>query len=415
MGDRFSPKGRSEKSKYPDKHDESMKSIAKASTFDGVSTHAEAKTFGTIVLSNRVMRALSSMGYSEPTQIQEKVIPLVQNGSDVVGQAQTGTGKTAAFGIPMVESIDWKSKKLEGLILVPTRELAIQVKDELSLIGKFREIRSVALYGGQAINRQLENLKKGANIVVATPGRLMDHMERGTINLSDLKIVVLDEADQMLDIGFAPDIARILRRVSSYRQTLLFSATMPVTIKKLATRYLKHPIWIQVGKDAEPVEQVVQLYYEVLEKDRPKLLKLLLDKPGYITQTLIFRRTKLGVVHLESYLKRSGYDAEAIHGDMTQVQRNGVMHRFRKKQLRILVATNVAARGLDIPAVSHVINYDMPGNLEEYVHRIGRTARMGRSGIAIIFASEWDFHILDIIQEHVGEDLQKKLVDSLYE
>ena len=152
-----------------------------------------------------------------------------------------------------------------------------------------------------------------------------------------------------------------------------------------------------------------------MEKDRPKLLKLLLDKPGYITQTLIFRRTKLGVVHLESYLKRLGYDAEAIHGDMTQVQRNGVMHRFRKKQLRILVATNVAARGLDIPAVSHVINYDMPGNLEEYVHRIGRTARMGRSGIAIIFASEWDFHTLDIIQEHVGEDLQKKLVDSLYE
>ena len=406
--------GRIKKAKYSDKQGKSEKSISKPSTLNGVTDHPERKTFGTIVLSSWVIRALSNMGYTKPTQIQEKVIPLIQNGSDVVGQAQTGTGKTASFGIPMVELIDRRNKKLEGLVLVPTRELAIQVRDELALVGRFKGIRSVALYGGQAINRQLESLERGANIVVATPGRLMDHMDRRTINLDNLKIVVLDEADQMLDIGFAPDINRILRAIPSDRQTLLFSATMPTTIKKLATPYLKRPIWVLVGRNAEPVEQVDQIYYEVLEKDRPKLLKLLLDEPRHITQALIFRRTKLGVVRLESYLKRARYDVEAIHGDMTQSQRNGVMQRFRKRQLRILVATNVAARGLDIPAVSHVINYDMPGNLEEYVHRIGRTARMGRSGTAIVFVSEWDFHTLDIIREHVGEGLHKKLVNSLY-
>ena len=348
------------------------------------------------------------MGYSEPTPIQEEVIPLVQAGRDLVGQAQTGTGKTASFGIPLVEMLNPKSKDLQALVLVPTRELAMQVREEISRLGRFCGIQSVAVYGGQAMSRQLTAFQRGVHIIVATPGRLMDHMERGTLRLDRLRVVVLDEADQMLDIGFAPDIEYILRHTPRSRQTLLFSATMPGPIKRLANRYLNAPSWIRVGGDAEPVEQVNQIYYEVSERERPALLEKLLEDPGRITQALIFRRTKVGVDRLESHLRRRGYDAQAIHGDMTQAQRNAVMGRFRTRDLRILVATNVAARGLDIPAVSHVINYDMPDNLEEYVHRIGRTARMGRPGVAIIFVSEWDFPTLDVIQAHVGEDLKQE-------
>jgi len=348
------------------------------------------------------------MGYSEPTPIQEEVIPLVQAGRDLVGQAQTGTGKTASFGIPLVEMLNPQSKDIQALVLVPTRELAMQVREEISRLGRFRGIQSVAVYGGQAMSTQLMAFQRGVHIIVATPGRLMDHMERGTLRLDRLRVVVLDEADQMLDIGFAPDIEYILRHTPRSRQTLLFSATMPGPIRRLANRYLQGPSWIRVGGDAEPVEQVNQIYYEVSERERPALLEKLLEDPGRITQALIFRRTKVGVDRLESHLRRRGYDAQAIHGDMTQAQRNAVMGRFRTKDLRILVATNVAARGLDIPAVSHVINYDMPDNLEEYVHRIGRTARMGRPGVAIIFVSEWDFHTLDVIQAHVGEDLKQE-------
>ena len=295
------------------------------------------------------------MGYSEPTPIQEEVIPLVQAGRDLVGQAQTGTGKTASFGIPLVEMLNPQSKDIQALVLVPTRELAMQVREEISRLGRFRGIQSVAVYGGQAMSTQLMAFQRGVHIIVATPGRLMDHMERGTLRLDRLRVVVLDEADQMLDIGFAPDIEYILRHTPRSRQTLLFSATMPGPIRRLANRYLQGPSWIRVGGDAEPVEQVNQIYYEVSERERPALLEKLLEDPGHITQALIFRRTKVGVDRLESHLRRRGYDAQAIHGDMTQAQRNAVMGRFRTKDLRILVATNVAARGLDIPAVSHVL------------------------------------------------------------
>ena len=352
-------------------------------------------------------RSLAAMGYREPTPIQTEVIPLVQSGQDVVGQAQTGTGKTASFGIPLVEMVDTQSPHIQALILAPTRELAMQVRDELVRLGEYRGVRTVAVYGGQAMSKQLTALGKRSHIVVATPGRLMDHMERGTVRLDHLKTAVLDEADQMLDIGFAPDIAYILRRTPPSRQTLLFSATMPGPIRTLAYRYLRNPEWVRVGGDAEPVKEVRQVYYEVAERDRTRLLNNLLRDPNGVTQALIFRRTKVGVDWLERDLQRSGFDAQAIHGDMSQAQRNAVMKRFRAKTLRILVATNVASRGLDIPAVSHVINYDMPDNLEEYVHRIGRTARMGRPGTAIIFVSEWDFATLDLIQAHVGDHLEQ--------
>ena len=358
-------------------------------------------------------RALESMGYASPTPIQEAVIPPVRAGQDVVGQAQTGTGKTAAFGIPLVEVLNPDVREVQALVLVPTRELAMQVRGELARMGRFSSLRSVAIYGGQAISRQLEALQQGAHIIVATPGRLMDHLARGTVQLGRLRFVVLDEADQMLDIGFADDIERILRRTPSSRQTLLFCATMPGRIRRLVYRYMKEPAWILVGGDAEPVEEVEQIYFEVAERDRPAALEELLGEPGRITQALVFRRTKRGVDRLVAYLQRRGHDIQAIHGDMTQSQRDVVMGHFRAKHLRVLVATNVAARGLDIPAVSHVINYDVPSNVEEYVHRIGRTARMGRPGTAITFVSEWDFPMLDTIQAHVGDELKQERL-SLY-
>ena len=353
-----------------------------------------------------IARALDEMGYTEPTPIQEKVVPLVRNGRDLVGQAQTGTGKTAAFGIPLVEKVDTNVRLPQALVLAPTRELANQVHGEIARLGKYRNIQSVTIYGGQAMSRQLTALERGVQVIVATPGRLMDHMYRGTVDLSSVSIVVLDEADQMLDIGFAEDIEYILKYVPNPRQTLLFSATMPGPIRNLSRRYLRNPEWIRTGGDAEPVEQVAQVYYEVATEDRTPLLCELIEDPAEVTQCLIFRRTKIGVDRLVAELRRRRLEAEAIHGDMSQGQREGVMNRFRSGKLRVLVATNVAARGLDIPAVSHVVNYDMPSNLEEYVHRIGRTARMGRPGTAITFVSEWDFDMLDAIHRHIGDDLQ---------
>ncbi len=363
--------------------------------------------FGPLPVGTPVHRALEALGYENPTPIQEQVVPLVRSGQDVVGQAQTGTGKTAAFGIPLVEKIDVKgSPKVQALVLVPTRELAVQVTGELTKLGKYVGIRAVSIYGGRPMKPQIEALGRATHVVVATPGRLMDHMERGTVDIGQVRTVVLDEADQMLDIGFADAIAYILRSTPRSRQTLLFSATIPGPIRNLARRYLRDPFWVRVGGDGEPVEQVQQVYYEVADRERPKALEQLLTQSPVITQALVFRRTKIGVDWLVSKLKQRGFDIEAIHGDMPQSHRQAVMERFRAGSLRVLVATNVAARGLDIPEVSHVINYDIPDNLEEYVHRIGRTARMGRDGVAITFVSEWDFPMLDTIQAHVGDDLK---------
>ena len=369
--------------------------------------------FGTLAVSPSISRALADMGYEKPTPIQERVIPLIRLGQDLVGQAQTGTGKTTAFGLPIIETVNKRSRHPQALVLTPNRELALQVSEEISRIGMYQDFKSVAIYGGQPLQPQVEVLRQGVQVIVATPGRLMDHMRRRTLSLTSIRVVVLDEADQMLDIGFITDIEHILRQVPRSRQTLLFSATIPPPIRRLTRFYLKNPQWIRIGGEAEPVDQVEQIYYEVAAQDRRVALREVLDEG--VTKGLIFRRTKVGVDRLVRDLNSDGHDARGIHSGMSQAQRERIMASFKSERLRLLVATNLASRGLDIPAVSHVINYDMPDNLEEYVHRIGRTARMGRQGTSITFVSEMqDFDLLDKLQKHLGNDLKVAHLNLLY-
>jgi len=335
-------------------------------------------------------------------------------GLDVVGQAQTGTGKTTAFGIPLAEMLDAAVLHVQAIVLTPTRELAVQVSEELRRLCQFRGLHVVTVYGGQPIRRQLDALQKGVHIVVGTPGRIQDHLGRGTLRLDRVRVAVLDEADEMLDIGFADDIERILRFTPRSRQTALFSATMPVAIRRLVYRHSKGPLWVRIGGEAEPVEQVRQIYYEVAAQDKNVgLEEILRSTPSTSSseagqgQTLIFRRTQMGVERLVDNLRRRGYPIKGIHGGLSQGQRDAVMQAFRAGHLKLLVATNVAARGLDIPAIFQVINFDVPENVEEYVHRIGRTSRMGRPGTAITLVGEWDLDAFEAIQQHVGDDMEQ--------
>ena len=295
---------------------------------------------------------------------------------------------------------------MQAVILTPTRELAVQVAAELARIGSQRGIRLVAIYGGQNIEHQLRDLRRGAHIVVGTPGRMLDHLGRGTLSLQKVRIAILDEADEMLDIGFADAIEAILRHVPSERQTALFSATMPIPIRKMVSKHLRNPEWIRVGEESQAVSGVEQIYFEVAMRDRIAGLQELLsqDDDG---QTIIFCRTQRGVERLAGVLDRCGYPVRGIHGRMTQYQRDRAMQDFRAGDFSLLVATNLASRGLDIPAVSRVINFDQPQNVEEYVHRIGRTGRMGRGGEAITFVGEWDFDAFELIKRHVGKDLKQ--------
>ncbi len=332
----------------------------------------------------------------------------------MVGQALTGTGKTAAFGIPLVEQVDSAQASVQGLVLVPTRELATQVRNELVRLAQFRRLGVVACYGGQAISKQIAALERGAHIVVGTPGRVLDHLSRGTLQLEGLRTIVLDEADQMLDIGFLPSIERILAYAPENRQTALFSATMPSPIRRVVTQHMRSPLWVRIGGEIETAPNVCQLYYEVPERDRVRALVGLLTTQVKGAKILLFRRTQTGVDQLVRALQRWDIAAAGVHGGMPQAQRNAVMRAFQDGGLKILVATNLAARGLDIPLVSYVVNYDMPQNLEEYVHRIGRTARMGRDGTAITFVTEWDFPMLDDLLDNLAGELRQGN-SSLYE
>jgi superfamily II DNA/RNA helicase len=368
--------------------------------------------FGGLSLTAQTARALDEMAYHEPTEIQALAIPLLLEGKDVVGQAQTGTGKTAAFGIPMVERIDPEMLVVQALVLAPTRELASQIALELGRIGRRRGVRVAAIYGGASMGGQLRDLARGAQVVVGTPGRILDHLKRGTLSFESVSYLVLDEADRMLDMGFMPDVERILRRTPRSRQTALFSATIPTVIRIIARRHMRDAVTVQVKPEERTVKEVEQVYYEVAERDKPEALRVVLQEQAP-ERAMVFCRTQIAVDRLTRILRRDGLAVEAIHGSMGQAQRERVLADFRRGAIRLLVATNLAARGLDIPEVSHVINYDIPEEGESYVHRIGRTARMGREGMAITFVAEWDEKSLSEIKKVANGSLRHERL-SLY-
>ncbi|MBV8086486.1 MAG: DEAD/DEAH box helicase [Chloroflexi bacterium] len=352
-----------------------------------------------------IERAVAEAGWIEPTPIQEQSLPVLRSGVDLVGQAQTGSGKTGAFGIPLLERLDPDLKSVQALVVVPTRELAEQVTTELTRLGKYAGLRPVAVYGGVGYEKQMQGIRRGDQIVVGTPGRIIDHLERGTLSFDGVQFVVLDEADRMLDMGFQPDIERILRYTPRERQTALFSATIPVEIHELIYRYLHDPEWVRIEAKVPTVDTVEQVYYEVAERDKFDGLVELLQVNKWPT-VLIFRRTQRGVDRLEQLLARKRFSVAAIHGGMSQAIRQQSLNDFASGKVRILIATNVAARGLDIPDVSHVINYDMPEDFDTYIHRVGRTARIGKRGTAVTFVGEGDLEMFDQLQSKLKEQLR---------
>ncbi len=354
------------------------------------------------------LRAIAALGFDIPTPIQERAMPKLYEGHDLVGIAQTGSGKTLAFGLPLALAIEPRTGQVQAIVLVPTRELANQVREVLDHISHFYGFTTIGLVGGKSLHGDFAALERGAEVVVGTPGRVIDHIRRGTLSLSHVRFAVLDEADQMLDIGFARDMDYILRVTPKERQTSLFSATMPESISRLVYRYMTKPERVAVAPEQRTVETCRQLFAEVSEREKFMALRHLYETLN-LGRSLIFRRTRIGVDRLTEQLQNCGVPARAIHGDLSQGERDRVMKAFRSGELEFLVATNVAARGLDIPGIEHVINYDVPQNPEEYIHRVGRTARAGREGTAVTFVSEWELDEWDRIASEVGVDKLEKL------
>jgi ATP-dependent RNA helicase DeaD len=359
-----------------------------------MTTTKTATTFQELGLSARILKALKENGFEAPFPIQKAAIPLVLKGVDVIGQAHTGTGKTAAFALPILTKIKTiRSGPVQALILVPTRELALQVTNEFNKFGKYTGIRTVAIYGGQSIGLQYDQLRKGIQIVVATPGRLIDHIKQDSIRLDDVKFVVLDEADRMLDMGFIDDIKFVLSFVSENRQTCLFSATMPPEIMRVAQEYMHDAKEVMLNQELS-LDSIEQSYLIIREKEKFKHLCNFIKKRDK-KQTIVFAATKQRTQRLANELKQEGFKAITIHGDLSQRERDNAMYRFKKGTEDILVATDIAARGIDVPAVGHIINYDVPFEPLMYFHRIGRTARAGATGKAISLVSQDrvdDFH-----------------------
>src|SRR4051812_44173620 len=346
------------------------------------------KLFSELGLSAEVLKAIDKLGFEQAAPIQASAIPILMAGGDIVGQSQTGSGKTAAFAIPAIEKVDTRQREVQVLILCPTRELAIQVSEEVHKLAIFKNgLHALPIYGGQSFDRQLAGLKHGANIVIGTPGRVMDHMRRGTLKLEGLKMVVLDEVDVMLNMGFRDDIEIILQAVPAERQTVFFSATIPRPIQQLIEKYSRNPQQVRIEQKALTVPTVEQVYYEVDRRYKIELLTRLIDIHD-LKLGIIFCNTKRMVDDLVDHLEAQGYMADRLHGDMNQAQRDRVMNKFRKSGLEFLVATDIAARGIDVDDVQVVFNYDLPYDGEDYVHRIARTGGAGRARRAITFVSE---------------------------
>ncbi|GHT36972.1 RNA helicase [Endomicrobiia bacterium] len=374
-----------------------------------------ALKFDKLNLSNEIIKAIADLGFEEATPIQSLAIPKMMSGIDIIGQAQTGTGKTAAFGIPILEKVDVKKKVVQAIILCPTRELAIQVAEELKLFSKYkRDLSIVPVYGGQLINRQITALSRGVQIVIGTPGRVIDHLERKTLKLDAASIVVLDEADEMLDMGFRDDIERILRNMPEERQTVFFSATMPKEFLFLTKKYQRHPEIIRIVSEQSAVPLIEQYYFDVREHQKFEALIRCLDMYGP-KLSLVFCNTKKRVDEVTSSLQAIGYSADAIHGDMNQAQRDRVMTKFRSGAIKLLIATDVAARGIDVDDISMVFNYDIPKDDEDYVHRIGRTGRAGKTGKAYSFASGRDNYKLMDIQKYTKANIKRIQVPTFDE
>ncbi|HUY90283.1 MAG TPA: DEAD/DEAH box helicase [Pirellulales bacterium] len=354
-----------------------------------------------------MLAALARAGYVDPTPVQAGLIPRALEGIDVLGQARTGTGKTAAFVIPILERLEHrKDLAPQALILVPTRELAVQVRDEAIKLAHGQKIHPVALYGGTPIRGQIEKLKRGAACVVGTPGRVLDHIARGTLSLGSLKFVVLDEADRMLDIGFRPDIEKILRKCPASRQTLLLSATVPPPVARLATRYMRDPETLNFSATEVAVETIEQFYFTVIPEKKFELLVKLLRRENP-RQSIIFCRTKRGTERVHRNLQRKFEGVDCIHGDLPQKSRDRAMANFREGKVRHLVATDVVGRGIDVSSISHIVNYDIPNFCDDYVHRVGRTGRMGREGVAYTFVTPEEGNELTRIEMRIDRLLKR--------
>jgi ATP-dependent RNA helicase DeaD len=370
--------------------------------------------FGEIELPVTIARAIEKMGFTAPTEVQARAIGPLRAGRDLIGQAQTGTGKTAAFGIPIVEKVDPTAGHVQALVLTPTRELCVQVTEEIRRIGVFRNVATVAIYGGSSMDRQVTALKRGAQVVVGTPGRVLDLIRRGELRLDRVHTVILDEADRMLDMGFIVDVETILSRCPRQRQTALFSATMPYAILRICDRFMdKGAEQISVRPEMRTVETVRQLVYFVAEQDKVAALTELTDTFGF-DRLLVFRHTQIGVDRLTATLARKGKNVAALHGGLSQRERDHTLADFRSGKIQFLIATNVASRGLDITDLPFVLNYDIPEDADTYVHRVGRTARAGREGTAITLVGEWDLDAWEGIRKEVGvevEEGQLKLYD----
>ncbi len=371
-------------------------------------------TFESLGLRQQLVQAVMELGYENATPIQERAIPALLEGRDILGQAQTGTGKTAAFALPLLERLDINSRKVQGIVLTPTRELALQVTEVIFQYGKHMNARIVAIYGGSSYTRQLKRLDEGVHVVVGTPGRVIDLIERGALDLRHVRYLVLDEADEMLKMGFIDDVETILRAIPPERQTALFSATLSDGIRSIARQYMRDPLLVAIEQKTLTVPQIEQRYYLVEENSKVAALARLLESED-VHSALIFTRTKLGAASLADTLLARLFPVEALHGDLSQEARETVMRRFRRGQITILVATDVAARGLDIQDMSHVINFDVPYDAEDYVHRIGRTGRAGREGIAITLVTPRERRWLKTIEQFTRQPIKRGKLPNVEE